>query len=153
MKKYLTILVVILSGLIIAGCSSQAASAPIDVTSTPALKPASAGDLTRTNDEAMVLVEVTPLNLDDPVAATLDFQIAMNTHSVDLNYDLISMASLQNDAGEEVQPTKWDAPLDGHHVNGTLSFPTIENRGSALTLILRGIAGVPQRKFEWKLNP
>jgi hypothetical protein len=93
------------------------------------------------------------MNLDDKSAATLDFDIALNTHSVDLAYDLTQIATLSNDAGEKVNPTKWDGPAGGgHHREGTLSFPQIKNRGQALTLVLRGIADVPERTFTWKVN-
>ena len=101
----------------------------------------------------MVTVAVTPLNLDDQSAATLDFEIALNTHSVDLGYDLMQIATLSNDAGEQVQPTKWNGPTGGgHHREGTLSFPQLKNRGQTLTLTLRGIAAVPERTFTWKVN-
>jgi hypothetical protein len=110
-------------------------------------------DLTQTNDEAAVTIQVTPLNLNDRSAATLDFEIALNTHSVELGYDLTAIATLSNDAGEKVQPTKWDGPGGGgHHREGTLSFPQLKNRSQALTLTLRGIADVPERTFTWKVN-
>ena len=92
------------------------------------------------------------MNLNDKSAAILDFTVALNTHSVDLNYDYQAIASLSNDAGEKVQATKWDGPTSGgHHVSGTLSFPALK-RGQTLTLTLRGIANVPERIFTWKVN-
>jgi hypothetical protein len=157
MKKPVVISVVVLLSLIVAACSSPTASSP-----TPAANSASAAvanaapageDLTQTNNEAMVTVAVTPLNLNDKSAAALDFKIALNTHSVDLGYDLLTIATLSNDAGEKVQPTKWDGPAGGgHHRGGTLSFPPLKTRGQALTLTLRGIADVPERTFTWKVN-
>jgi hypothetical protein len=109
-------------------------------------------NLTQTNDEAMVTVAVTPLNLSDKSAATLDFDVALNTHSVDLGYDLTQIATLRSDAGEQVQPTKWNGPTGGgHHREGTLSFPQLK-RGQSVTLTLRGIAGVPERIFTWKVS-
>lgn len=128
--------------------SSTATSTPASVNAAP-----SATDLTRTDDRAAVMVAVTPLNLDDPTAATLDFQIALNTHSVDLSYDLTAIATLRSDSGEEVKPTKWDGPTGGgHHRSGTLSFPQMKDRGRSLTLVLRGIADVPERTFEWQMR-
>ena len=101
----------------------------------------------------MVTVAVTPLNLGDKSAATLDFDIALNTHSVDLGYDLTQIATLSSDAGEKVQPTKWNGPAGGgHHRKGILSFPQLKNRGRTLTLTVRGIADVPERTFTWKVN-
>ncbi len=156
MKKWI-IIVFALLGMILAACSNQIAATPAPAANTssaaaPAAAPASE-NLTRTNDEVMVTVAVTPLNLSDQSAATLDFDIAMNTHSVDLGYDLTQIATLSSDTGEQIQPTKWTGPTGGgHHREGTLSFPQLKQRGQTLTLTLRGIANVPERTFTWKVN-
>jgi hypothetical protein len=157
MNRYFGILLVGSLGLLLAACGSPTASLPAPATSSAsaaAANTAPAGDsLTQTNDEASVIVEVTPLNLSDKSAATLDFKIVLNTHSVDLAYDLTTIATLGSDAGEQVQPTTWDGPTGGgHHREGTLSFPQLKNRGQVLTLTLRGIAAVPERTFTWKVN-
>ena len=157
MKKSVVISLVMLLSLVVAACSSLTTSAPAPAASSASAAAANAAptgdDLTQTNDEAMVTVAVTPLNLNDKSAATLDFKIALNTHSVDLGYDLTAIATLSNDAGETVQPLKWDGPAGGgHHRGGTLSFPQLKNRSQELTLTLRGIAAVPERTFSWKVN-
>ncbi len=157
MKKYVVVSFVMLLSLIVAACSSPPSSSPAPAASSSsaaAINAAPAGDdLTQTKEEASVTVAVTPLNLNDKSAATLDFKIALNTHSVDLGYDLTAIATLSNNAGEKVQPAKWDGPAGGgHHREGTLSFPQLKNRGQALTLTLRGIADVPERTFTWKVN-
>jgi hypothetical protein len=53
------------------------------------LFPGSSGgnELTRLDEQGMVTVEVTPLNLGMP-GETLVFEVSMNTHSVDLSMDL-----------------------------------------------------------------
>lgn len=151
MKRYLGLALIVLSGLIMAACTGSNAFAPTASTS-------SAGEvsdevLTQTKEEAAVTVRVTPLNLDAASAVTLDFEIALDTHSVDLAYDMLSVVTLRSDTGEEVQPTKWDGPAGGgHHLSGTLSFPQLKESGQAVTLILRGIAGVPERTFEWEVK-
>jgi hypothetical protein len=160
MNRYFGILLVGLLGLLLAACGSPTAPAPTpssasanSATATAANAVPVGDDLTQTNNEAMVTVAVTPLDLADQSAATLDFKIALNTHSVDLAYDLATIATLSNDAGEIVRPNKWDGPAGGgHHREGTLSFPQLKNRGQALTLTLRGIAAVPERTFTWKVN-
>jgi hypothetical protein len=154
MKKFLPIVLAVLLGLILAACNS--ATSPTLLAVAPAANTASVNtgsDLVRVNDEAMVTVEVTPLNLDDKVATTIDFTVGLNTHSVDLSYDYKSIATLSNDVGDKVQALKWDGPTSGgHHVSGTLSFSALKNRGQAWILSLRGIAGVPERTFTWKVN-
>jgi hypothetical protein len=155
MKKWM-IMVLAVMGLILAACSSPTVSTPGPVSNTSASAASAAvpasENLTQTNDEAMVTVAVTPLNLSDKSAATLDFDIALNTHSVDLGYDLTQIATLRSDSGEQVQPTKWNGPTGGgHHREGTLSFPQLK-RGQSVTLTLRGIADVPERIFTWKVS-
>ena len=159
MKKFAGITLVALLGLILAACSGATSPTSIPATPQPTAAPANTAsigtgaDLVRTDDQSSVTVEVTPVNLADKSAATIDFTIVLNTHSVDLSFDYASIATLSNDAGDKVPALKWDGPTTGgHHVSGTLSFPALKNRGQAWTLILRGIAGIPERKFTWKVN-
>ena len=102
------------------------------------------------------------------IAATLQrsdaetvFNVAMNTHAVDLDgYDLKQLAVLRIDGGREVQPTTWEAPKGGHHRSGTLTFPATGADGTPLIasgahtieLVIRDVAGVPERSFRWTLE-
>ena len=88
------------------------------------------------------------------------FDVTMDTHSVDLDgYDLTELAVLRNGRGKEVRPSGWDAPKGGHHRKGTLRFPEKAPDGSPvigpdsreIELIIRNVAGVPERNFEWRL--
>jgi hypothetical protein len=116
----------------------------------------SSGDLTRMDDQGAVVVEVTPLNLD-AASDTLEFDVSMNTHSVDLSMDLASLATLTTDIGLTIQPTKWDATPGGHHVPGKLIFPATQNGKSVLdgagklTLTIVNV-DAPTRVFEWSLQ-
>jgi hypothetical protein len=114
------------------------------------------GGVSRLDQQGAVIVEVTPLNLGTP-ADTLEFDIAMNTHSVDLSMDLATLATLTTDTGITVQATTWDAPRGGHHVSGKLIFSTMKDGESILkgaskfTLTIINV-DVPSRAFEWKLK-
>lgn len=111
---------------------------------------------TRTDDQGAVVFAVTPLNLDSP-AETLDFEVVMETHSVDLSWDLATLSVLRTDSGREVQATVW--PIgSGHHYSGTLSFlaPPADGKpfldgASVLTLTIRD-TDVPERVFVWDLG-
>jgi hypothetical protein len=124
----------------------------------PTLFPNATGssELTRTDEQGAVVVQVVPLNLGTP-ADTLEFDVVMNTHSVDLSMDLASLATLSTDAGVTVQPTLWDAPLGGHHVEGKLIFPAVKDGksilegASKLTLTVINV-DVASRVFEWELK-
>jgi hypothetical protein len=74
----------------------------------------------------------------------------MNTHSVDLGFDLASMAVLKTDTGTEIAPSAYQGG-SGHHVRGRLSFPEAPADGArTLTLVIRNAAGVAERTFTWQ---
>lgn len=144
---------------------SAVASPVLNVTSTPTDDPAllptllpnsnGNGEFTRIDEQGEVVFEVTPLNLGAP-ADTLDFDIAMNTHSVDLSMDLAALSTLSTDTGITVKASKWDAIPGGHHVEGTLIFPSAQDGtsilegASKLTLTIVDV-DAPSRVFEWEL--
>lgn len=139
--------------------ASNVLSTPTD---DPALLPtlfpnnSNNGELSRVDEQGAVMFEVTPLNLGTP-ADTLEFDVAMNTHSVDLSMDLATLATLTTDTGATIQATKWDAIPGGHHVNGKLIFPATQSGksflagASKLTLTVINV-GAASRIFEWELK-
>lgn len=148
------LLLLLVAGLI-AAVTAACGGSKQNAASTAASKAASTG-LRQSSDAGNVTVDVTWKGR----AAGPVFTVAMDTHSVDLDgYDLRTLALLRTDQGTEVQPASWDAPKGGHHREGTLTFPTTTADGKPLLgpetrsfeLIIRGIAGVPERKFRWTL--
>ncbi len=114
-------------------------------------------DLPRKDSQGSVEFVVTPLNLSQP-GATLDFDVSMNTHSVNLAWDLAAQSELTTDAGREVKGQSWPVS-NGHHVDGTLTFPTQTADGAPLlagakklTLTIQN-AGAPERVFVWDFQP
>jgi hypothetical protein len=113
-------------------------------------------ELTRMDQQGAVIMEVTPLNLGTP-AETLDFDVVLNTHSVDLGMDLAALSTLTTDTGIKVEATSWDAPRGGHHVSGKLVFPAMQDGKSVLegskkiTLTILNLEA-PSRIFEWELK-
>jgi hypothetical protein len=145
--------------------ASQPSPIP-NITATPTDDPAllptlfpnmnGSGELTRLDEQGAVIFEVTPLNLGTP-ADTLEFDVAMNTHSVDLSMDLAPLSTLSTDTGVTVQASKWDAVPGGHHVEGTLIFPSAQagkfilEGATKLTLTIVNV-DAPSRLFEWELK-
>lgn len=111
-------------------------------------------EVPRMDNQGAVEVEIVPLNPNNP-GHTLDFSVSMNTHSVDLSMDLASLAVLETDTGYKVEATLWDAPLGGHHVSGTLSFPAgvdgkaVLEGASRMTITLVNV-DAPERVFAWE---
>ncbi len=111
-------------------------------------------EVPRSDEQGEVSLEITPLNLNQ-AWETIDFHVKMNTHSVDLSMDLAVLATLTTDAGQTVQAIRWDAPSEGHHITGLLSFPAsidglpLLNGASKMTLTLLNV-DVPERVFIWE---
>lgn len=113
----------------------------VDTAAAPAAAPA----VTQINEDGSVTIKVTPQPRSDGLA----FTVVMDTHVVDLDgYDLRALATLRI-GNAELQPSGWDAPLGGHHRQGTLTFPAAAVDGP-LELIIRGVANVPERVFRWQ---
>lgn len=111
------------------------------------------GAVTWENDEGAVTVKVTWGGL----AAGPEFEVALDTHSVELDgYDLTDLAVLRAENGTELTALAWDAPKGGHHRSGKLAFPasiggmpTFSDKTSTFQLVIRDIDGVKERAFTW----
>jgi hypothetical protein len=105
----------------------------------------------KTSDQNSVRVDVKPIQLVPGKPAV--FEVRLNTHSVDLGYELAEVSILQDDSGKTYRAASWKgSPPGGHHRTGTLEFPKLEGTPQTVTLIIKGIAGVSERLFEWKLS-
>lgn len=146
--------------LVLSGCGAEsrgdAGGAGSQPTKKAGSESAKASAATQTNEGGEVTVEVTWKR----ESARPAFDVTMDTHAVDLDgYDLRKQAVLRNDRGQEVQAKTWDAPKGGHHREGMLSFPEKTAGGEDLIgsdtrkieLVIRDVAGVPERSFEWNL--
>lgn len=89
-------------------CGTQAAT---DSSLAKEFVPADASSLIRVSDEAAVVVDVTPLNLDSPEAGLI-LQVGLNTHSVDLSYDISQIAVLRTSQGVEIPAQVLERPND-----------------------------------------
>lgn len=81
------------------------------------------------------------------------FDLSFNTHSVELNQDLVAVAELNDDQGRRLRPLRWDGlPPGGHHRKGTLIFPALPASVKSVTLTIRNVADVPERTFTWQVG-
>jgi hypothetical protein len=105
----------------------------------------------QTNDENAVRVDVKPVQLAPGKPAV--FEIWLNTHSVSLSYDLVQVSSLQDGQGKVYKAKAWKGSSPGgHHRRGVLEFPELQGNPQTIKLIIHGVADVPARTFEWKLE-
>jgi hypothetical protein len=112
-------------------------------------------DLRRTNDEGPVEIAVLYLNpLRQEAGLELSFEVRMNTHSVKLDtYEMENISFLRVNGGTEQKALGWVKPGGGgHHRSGVLRFAgPIPSGAQSLQVIIRGLGGVQERVFEWKL--
>ena len=136
------------AGLVAVGSPARGAAAIAQGGVTPV------AESTQTNESGQVSVSVTWAGS----TSGLVFQVALNSHSVNLDaYNLGDLAVLRTGQGLELRPTSWVAPKGGHHREGTLVFPgqgpdgtdVLTSNVREMTLIIRDIAGVPERTFRW----
>ena len=105
----------------------------------------------RTNKEKRVRVDVKPVQLTPGQPAK--FEVQMNTHSETLEEDMVAVSSLKDNAGRVYQATAWQGSVPGgHHREGVLEFSKLEDNTESITLIIRKVANVPERTFEWSVE-
>lgn len=83
-------------------------------------------------------------------AEGLTFDVVLDTHTVDLRgYDVVANSVLLVD-GQELRPQGESRATDntGHHVEAILTFEG--ERHGRLTLLLRDLGGVPERRLEFQ---
>jgi hypothetical protein len=107
--------------------------------------------LTREMEGGHVVVEVTPLPWSPQTESPLSFEVALNTHSVDLSYDISQLAVIRTSGGMGVAALTWDGPTTGdHHVSGILTFPPLSlDEVEWLELDIYDVADVSVRTFHW----
>src|SRR3990172_5306018 len=163
MKLVYYLLSVLAPALILAACSPAQPTAQPQPTDQPAASsPEQSSDGTRLQlperideqGQVPILVKPQPWEAN---SETLNFEVTLDTHSVDLSYDLAALSTLATDAGFTIQAVKWDAPSGGHHVSGMLSFPagvdgkSVLDGASKLTLTIQNIDS-PERTFSWDIS-
>lgn len=129
---------------------TELATATLSATATAPRPPPAQTYAAKTVAGGGVTVKVTPTSMAP--GAPLAFDVAMDTHSVDLTDDLLKVAVLRDEQGTEYKPTVWDgAGPGGHHRQGTLKFPAMPGSPKTVILVLKDVAGVPERVFQWTL--
>lgn len=103
----------------------------------------------QTDEQAEVSVEVTPVSLQS--GQEIKFSIAMDTHTVELNFDLLKVSKLITNTGKTLTPLSWSGGSGGHHLRGELIFPAVDKNTESVELILSDISNT-ERRFKWKLS-
>ena len=144
--------------LVLSGCARSGAEQTIPTTvpdATPtqegsASEPSASSELsTQQSDAGRVTIDVTPLTLS---GVTWEFEVALNTHSVDLGFDLTKVGALRCDRGQEFEAIAWDGSgPGGHHRSGVLKFAAPDHPISYVEVVIRDVAKVSERTFKWEV--
>jgi hypothetical protein len=137
-----------------AGTMPMTTTAPVSDT-TGAKLPA----LTQTAQASAVEIKVTATNLQDVKAETIDFAIELNSHSVEIDFDLPETARLLVGT-DEMTPIAWEtASPPGHHVTGVLRFvradedeQAVLDEATEISLVIGGLPGDEEWAFTWPVN-
>ncbi|MBI2656117.1 hypothetical protein HYX03_00070 [Candidatus Woesearchaeota archaeon] len=98
---------------------------------------------TLVSNENNVEFQVTPISPSE-------FQIAIDTHSVELDFDLAGVSALYDDFGNTYKPLKWEGSAPGgHHRNGILKFSEINKNTKSIKLVINDGT---EREFRWNIK-
>ena len=147
MKRWLLVIILLTVAGLVTACSGQAVQPK-----AAQAQPVAPVFLTQSNNEKAVTVEVTPLNLPGG-ETSLDFEVVFDTHSVDLGFDPAAISLLRDDAGREYPALAWEGMgPGGHHRSGLLRFKAPGQATSFIEVVIRDVAGAPERVFRWNLT-
>ncbi|MBI4188461.1 MAG: hypothetical protein HY529_04555 [Chloroflexi bacterium] len=155
LASFVGVALVLLAGLgtgCARGTAQEEGKASPSTSSSPSQSPSNG--LVQTSSGGGVDIEVEWRGLKD---GSLVFGVTMDTHSGSIDqYDLRDLAILRDSSGKGYRPSSSDIPPGGHHRSGLLTFPIsdLSNLGTKkyFDLILRDIAGVPERDLRWEMN-
>ncbi|MFA4819011.1 MAG: hypothetical protein WC621_04155 [Patescibacteria group bacterium] len=103
------------------------------------------------DDQTAVTVTITPTDILSQ-SKEWKFSIVMDTHSVELDQDLIKSAILIDDMGKEYKPRNWEGPVGGHHREGVLVFNAIQPMPKSVEIKIKDVGGIQERSFKWDLK-
>jgi len=149
-SKLFFILLLIVAGVAVFGLTAKSKTEkPPQVVSTNTQSNEQASKLTsQSKSLGAVEIEVKPVSFEREKDVV--FEVSMNTHSVELNYDYTQIATLTDDLGNSYKPTKWTGGSSGHHLSGQLIFAPLTENPKELTLTLEGIDNKTE-SFNWQL--
>ena len=82
------------------------------------------------------------------------FRVVLDTHSVNLDgYRFEEIVRLRDGKGSELAPTAVEgAEGSGHHREATVRFAWPDPKPKIVEMVVKGVAGVPEREFRWSVE-
>ncbi len=136
--------------VVVIGLANGVSTSPV----TPVTEKPS-GDIrlaTKQSEENNVTVVVSPRAIT-PESQTVDFEITLDTHSVELDADLSAEAKIITDSGAPLAALSFEGdPPGGHHRRGVLRMPLPNPLPNQLVLVLPRMGAAQERVFTWALK-
>lgn len=133
--------VVIIAAILVVKVSSKQSNVQSSIPSQTAGNVLSS----QANSEGSVTITVTPKNVSKPT-----FEIVLDTHTGNLDQDLIKNTILIDDQGNIQKPVGWEGdPFGGHHRKGILLFNSFQKKSKLVTLKIQNVGQVQERSFTW----
>lgn len=109
---------------------------------------------TKIDDRPPVTIQVTPIEFGiGKGAQTWKFNVAVDTHSVELDQDFMQIITLSDDQGNVYKPTAWEGALPGgHHREGIVVFSPVYSSPQSVELKIKDVGGIPERSFRWDVK-
>ncbi len=105
----------------------------------------------RFDEQGAVSIEARPIKIEPN--APLQFEIVLNTHSVELDDDLTKQAILYDDQARSYQPINWTgSEPGGHHREGILTFSSLKVGSKYIELNIKDVGDISQRTFRWEFK-
>jgi len=105
---------------------------------------------TKIDEQGQVTVKVTPQTMN---GEQWKFDVVLDTHSVELDQDIMQIATLVDDKNNTYKPTSWDgAEPGGHHREGTLIFNPVQPPPKYVELKIGDVGGIAERSFKWNIE-
>jgi hypothetical protein len=105
---------------------------------------------TQSSTVSGVTIKVTPQSLQ---GSMWEFELVLDTHSQELNDDLVKNAALVRADGTQVAPIGWQGdPPAGHHRKGVLRFDAVTPVPSTLEMRISRPGEAKPRTYRWTLS-
>jgi hypothetical protein len=99
------------------------------------------------DENGPVTVTVKPIDISEE---SWDFEVTLQTHSVDLDMDILESVTLLDPEGEEILPDIWDGDAPGgHHRTGILMFQKIDPMPDEIRVLVKDVGEASLREFIW----
>lgn len=137
-SKIVFVVLLVLAGAIIFGVSAKKKRETSTIASSSTIANVQASPIMpQAKTVGAVEVEIKPISIEQEKDVSI--AVSMNTHSVELDYDFLTIATLTDGRGNAYKPTRWTGNTGGHHLNGELIFDPLTDMPKELTLTLDGV--------------